>query len=362
MVHVGIDELVSDPVDLSGVGEDLLVPLRQWSEAEGEMLNNNDTSSIHLQNASMLRKVTLAYAICDAVQFISRSVTIASNEKLVELCSIDNFVVRVCEEASDPGWKVKGIETVSPPLSLKLKTYVILDGDFFDEKSRELQGRNVSTSITIHSSKDWTLKAVQSSSGTRVEKRICYLIGRLLQHTFFAAAPRQEEMNDLNTTMRKKDGEQVQTNDYTKEPPTKKKTFQSLSISSPGIISRESSVSEYTEGSTIFLPSEHDLRLEECGCPPTMLEIIKYLNEAGLGTFSSDVAYKSLDAAIKDLHLILEEPERFLFKQHKLQSLDFNKSKLYGRSKELAMIKNVFSHVHSLGKRSEACFISGYSG
>ena len=76
---------------------------------------------------------------------------------------------------------------------------------------------------------------------------------------------------------------------------------------------------------------------------------------------SSDYAYQCLDEAINDLHLSLREPETLLFEQYQLQTLALKKGKLYGRSQELASIKAVFSRVHS-SQKSEACFISGFSG
>jgi predicted ATPase len=81
-----------------------------------------------------------------------------------------------------------------------------------------------------------------------------------------------------------------------------------------------------------------------------------------------DNAYDSLDAAIKDLHLLLLDPSRFLFNHEDIlenngsaqQQLLFREDTLYGREKEVSLITDAFCRVSS-GK-SEAFFIGGFSG
>eukprot|EP00985_Skeletonema_marinoi_P022322 scaffold14247_cov71-Skeletonema_marinoi.AAC.1 len=81
------------------------------------------------------------------------------------------------------------------------------------------------------------------------------------------------------------------------------------------------------------------------------------------GQFSDD-AYKSLRDVAEDLHLLLLDPDRFLF-DNEVQStenmkLRYRKEKLYGRDKEETLITDAFCRV-SRGK-SEAFFIGGFSG
>ena len=79
-----------------------------------------------------------------------------------------------------------------------------------------------------------------------------------------------------------------------------------------------------------------------------------------------DDAYDSLDEVIKDLHLLLLDPSRFLFNQELLYDDDgrkkllFREHKLYGRENEVSLIMDAFCRV-SRGKR-ESLFIGGFSG
>eukprot|EP00577_Skeletonema_sp_RCC1716_P013094 CAMPEP_0113417664 /NCGR_PEP_ID=MMETSP0013_2-20120614/25773_1 /TAXON_ID=2843 ORGANISM="Skeletonema costatum, Strain 1716" /NCGR_SAMPLE_ID=MMETSP0013_2 /ASSEMBLY_ACC=CAM_ASM_000158 /LENGTH=416 /DNA_ID=CAMNT_0000304807 /DNA_START=1 /DNA_END=1248 /DNA_ORIENTATION=+ /assembly_acc=CAM_ASM_000158 len=78
----------------------------------------------------------------------------------------------------------------------------------------------------------------------------------------------------------------------------------------------------------------------------------------------SDDAYESLGVVCQDLHLLLLDPDRFLF-DNLNQNTDnmqllYRKDKLYGRDKEETLITDAFCRV-SRGK-SEAFFIGGFSG
>lgn len=358
----GLDELVSMD-DTEREAEEVLVPLRQWTETEQRAQDKNHASDIELRNESLLRKVTLAYAICKSVQHISHSVSLTSDEMLDSVCAVDNFVVRVSEDKSDPGWRVKGVETVSPTLVLKLKTDDVFDGDFFNEDVDDVMGKNLSPSITIHSSRGWRLKAVPSVDH-RFEKRMCHLLGCLLRFIFTGRNP-----NNSQAITETNDGEGEE-DDITKEPPHKKKSIQASSFSDALSITQtaphhehEDSESARSESLVTNSKQPHEgVALKESLCPSTVIQVIQYLIDADSDMFASDNAYQSADAVIHDLHLILKQPKCFLFENYEeLSALSFNKGKLYGRSKEINAIKNVFSQVYTSG-RSEACFISGYSG
>jgi hypothetical protein len=82
-----------------------------------------------------------------------------------------------------------------------------------------------------------------------------------------------------------------------------------------------------------------------------------------------DNAYESLDAVIKDLHLLLLDPSRFLFNHEfvfesngrtQQKPLLFREDTLYGRDNEVSLITKAFCRVSS-GK-SEAFFVGGFSG
>jgi ABC-type glutathione transport system ATPase component len=82
------------------------------------------------------------------------------------------------------------------------------------------------------------------------------------------------------------------------------------------------------------------------------------------GQSSSDDAYKSWTDVVEDLHLLLLDPDRFLFdndvQSNEYIQLRYRKEKLYGRDKEETLITDAFCRV-SRGK-SEAFFIGGFSG
>jgi predicted ATPase len=75
-------------------------------------------------------------------------------------------------------------------------------------------------------------------------------------------------------------------------------------------------------------------------------------------------AYRTLEEVGKDLHLLLFDPDRFLF-DRETQSTDkmqlhFKKGKLYGRDEEETLITDIFCRVTR--GNSEAFFIGGFSG
>lgn len=353
IASAGLDDFVSMDNDKNPPDE-FLVPLQQWVEREMARLERTDTSCTQLRNALMLRKVTLAYVICKCVQHISRNVFINSDDMLATVCSIDNFVVRVSEDESDPAWKVKGIEAVSPTCVLKLRTDEVLDGDFFDEKANTPSGKNVSALITIHSSKGWKLKPVPKAD-SRSEKRMCHLVGNLLRHVFTGID------SAVSQPTKNQDNESDFTTDA--EPPSKRKNFHdlSISVSTPSAKSSSSETCSEDVIATKKSQGQSTFSMQGFGYSSNVLQVIKHLVDADAGDFSSDYAYQFLDEAINDLHLSLREPETLLFEQYQLQTLALKKGKLYGRSQELASIKAVFSRVHS-SQKSEACFISGFSG
>ncbi|KAL7538257.1 hypothetical protein ACHAXR_008411, partial [Thalassiosira sp. AJA248-18] len=99
--------------------------------------------------------------------------------------------------------------------------------------------------------------------------------------------------------------------------------------------------------------------LQELGFPSSLSMLVQNLIDA-------HDAYSSLDAAKNDIHILVSDPECFLFDLEDLPSkggsmqLMIKKGKLYGRGKEVSLITDAFCRVSS-GK-NEAFFIGGYSG
>ena len=96
--------------------------------------------------------------------------------------------------------------------------------------------------------------------------------------------------------------------------------------------------------------------------PASICRVVQNLFESA--SESGVDAYKTLGEVGKDLHLLLFDPDRFLFDRvaqstDKMQ-LHFKKGKLYGRDEEENLITDTFCRV-TRGK-SEAFFIGGFSG
>jgi hypothetical protein len=108
------------------------------------------------------------------------------------------------------------------------------------------------------------------------------------------------------------------------------------------------------------------VRMQNLGIPASLCLMTQNLLEGALrGTGGqSDDAYESLGLVGEDLHLLLLDPDRFLF-DNENQNTDslkllYRRGKLYGRDKEETLITDAFCRV-SRGK-SEAFFIGGFSG
>jgi len=108
------------------------------------------------------------------------------------------------------------------------------------------------------------------------------------------------------------------------------------------------------------------VRMQNLGIPASICLMTQNLLEGALrGTGGqSDDAHDSLRVVGEDLHLLLLDPDRFLF-DNKNQNTDnlkllYRRGKLYGRDKEETLITDAFCRV-TRGK-SEASFIGGFSG
>jgi hypothetical protein len=107
--------------------------------------------------------------------------------------------------------------------------------------------------------------------------------------------------------------------------------------------------------------------MQNLGIPASICLMTQNLLECDLrgeGGQSNNDAYKSLGVVGEDLHLLLLDPDRFLF-DNENQSTDnskllYREEKLYGRDEEETLITDAFCRV-SRGK-SEAFFIDGFSG
>jgi hypothetical protein len=133
-------------------------------------------------------------------------------------------------------------------------------------------------------------------------------------------------------------------------------------VGAPGIRgiahgSREISCSALQNGECVTLLRQ--------GFPSSLFLVIQNLLDCGEDD-RPDNTYDSLEEVIKDLHLLLLDPSRFLFNHEPTYDdngrtkLLFREHQLYGRENEVALITEAFCRVSS-GK-SESCFIGGFSG
>jgi hypothetical protein len=109
----------------------------------------------------------------------------------------------------------------------------------------------------------------------------------------------------------------------------------------------------------------HFVPLREIGYPSALSQIVTNLLDCGSHLFSSDDSYQCLDEVMNDMNILLREPGRFLFDQHRMPTgglrLTVSRGQLYGREEETTILKDTFCRVASTG-HSEAVFVSGFSG
>ena len=110
---------------------------------------------------------------------------------------------------------------------------------------------------------------------------------------------------------------------------------------------------------SIYIP------LRELGLPSSLSILVRNLLECGWDYFCHDDSYPSLNAASADLHLLVQDPKRFLFDKldnaEGALSLQIKRDKLYGREIEVSLITDAICRASS-SRKSEALFIGGFSG
>jgi len=120
----------------------------------------------------------------------------------------------------------------------------------------------------------------------------------------------------------------------------------------------------------------NDMRQDRCGArnasveeglPSSLCLLIQNLTDCGGDGIRLGDAYDSLESVIKDLHLLLLDPERFLFDNEPTHRDNngrimpsFREHTLYGRENEVLTITEAFCRVS--GGDCESLFIGGFSG
>jgi len=349
-----------------------LVPLREWLEASAKtqiLARRIDGFQEKKQmDELILRKTTIAFGIAELLRHARRtkSVPADSDGRHPNLnhfpilrgkqCGIDNFVVRtaaVSDQTSLPTWNdIKGVNMLSPTQSVNIVEPSFLHSNFFNA---DQMGRYLEVEIPALSGAD---DSTSVSCSQREEGACCYLFGVLFYELFSQLSLLPAESPSQISISSKRGSPKSDS-----EEPVQKKTrlTEDEDPAGPSVPG--------TPGAAQKNARVHDKRrpvipLVELGFPSSICLLAKNLLECGEDN-CSDEAYDSLDSVIKDLHLLLLDPTRFLFDRgpplnNGSIELSFREDKLYGREKEVTAITDGFCR-SSTGK-SEAVFIGGYSG
>ncbi|KAL7473725.1 hypothetical protein ACHAXS_014292 [Conticribra weissflogii] len=272
------------------------------------------------------------------------------------VCRTDNFQVVISKNHIKPKWNnIRGVKMISPKVSLRFEEPSCLFDAFYGEEEDSCGnvslGRYLEVSIKP-SSKGTTIKTTDDPAARFSQEdtdKFCDLLGIMFCELFFdmdaSQIIQQFSRNvSIDTTNGKSDS----------EPVRKKSSQPYASLSTANSQNRANSM-------TVSFPG-------------TMRTLIKNLLDCRLPlhTRPGDAYVSLLDCSV-DLHLMLRDPDRFLFdnmdyvmehttaaEQSGTIPLHIREDILYGREKEVNMITEAFCRVSS-GK-SEAFFIGGYSG
>jgi hypothetical protein len=197
------------------------------------------------------------------------------------------------------------------------------------------------------------------------ERLLCYSFGLLLYFLFFGES-------SLNVTLKPDHQENDEEPDdvlLERSSPAKSACLPSkrrdavaraLLLSSPHTNTNNSSHATHV---TTNFHTYHGV-----ASPPAISQLVRDLLDCKRedGVFRSDDSYSSLEEAIDDMRLLLQEPKRYLFEDnntcyHKEKLLTFASDKMYGRTLEASALTDAFCKV-ALSDRSEAFVIGGFSG
>ncbi len=310
--------------------------------SKGDGTNNN--ISERRNKESIIRKTTVAYGI---VEVLKRSKRLKNEE-----IRIDNFAVSVLQNPTRSWDDIKGVGMISSGLTLIMEEPPYLS-DLLEEGSDsdgQIVGRCLEVEMISAPPQEIPLKetsevgnayrysAMDVLAAAAEENNHLHLLARLLYELFT-----QEPFPD--------DGLGAD-----KEPPQKRARPNNM-------LSHKDVMSDLAE-----MPFRKPciVRMQKLGIPASICLMTQNLLEFALrgDGRQSDNAYDSLGVVGEDLHLLLLDPDRFLFDNRNQGTentqLLYRTGKLYGRDKETTLITDAFCRV-SRGK-SEAFFIGGFSG
>ncbi len=339
--------------------ETVLVPLRSWIKSEAE--RDQQANNILLHKKLIVCQATVAYGIVELLLRAKRHAAASKNGRLLEEeLRVDNFAVCVVKDKSNstqrPWDDIKGVSMLCPSISISIEepSYLSCLMEEDEENGGEtIEGRSLEVELISplqeNSTAEITGNAVGKTGSVEENKHCLSLLAKLLYKLFYVEsqsenAPGIEE-------------------DYSEKPESKLDRHPRKKL----MLSR-AQVDFDQPNSTRQDP--HVVRMRKSGIPASLCLMIEHLFGCDLVDSdqpSPDDAYTSLEDVAKDLHLLLLDPERFLFDQAvqdddavNVMQLNYRKGKLYGRDKQESLITDAFCRV-SRGT-SEAILIGGFSG
>jgi len=345
------------------------IPLCSWMESEEakraavtDLVHNNNINKC--DKGSTIQRTTIAYGIAELLMRSSNGALDEDNEN-----RIDNFVVFVSKKPSRSWDDIKGVGMISSGQSLTIEEPSYLHGLLEGEEDCDGQmGRCLEVELTSATPQEISKKTSQLAAAVNHDENLagmnvlaavaeesnrCHLFARIL-YELFTHEPFPDDALAVDADAAP-----------TIKEPTQKRAKKSHDVSSRKQLMLTRAKGDFDRAETPFqIPCI--VRMQKLGIPASICLMTQNLLEYALrgDGRQSDDAYESLGVVCQDLHLLLLDPDRFLF-DNLNQNTDnmqllYRKDKLYGRDKEETLITDSFCRV-SRGK-SEAFFIGGFSG
>eukprot|EP00985_Skeletonema_marinoi_P001759 scaffold698_cov195-Skeletonema_marinoi.AAC.15 len=339
-----------------------LFPLQSWieSEADEDELHDdrkkaafrdleedsnipNNSNKNERYKESIIRRTTIAYGIAELLKRSSNE-----NGELDEtnIIRIDNFTVSISnskQTGSSRSWDdIEGVGMISSGLSLMIEEPSYLRGLLEPEENCDGQmGRCLEVEFTSAVPQEHLLTGTEAEAATfslsEQENNRCNLFARLL-YELFSCEPFP-------------DGALAVDADATPSKEAAQKRAKSHDMSSRKNLILTRARGDFDRAEMPF-QIRCIVRMQKLGIPASLCLMTQNLLESALREDGGQLhdAYESLGAVGEDLHLLLLDPDRFLFddESHSIQNdvqLLYRKDKLYGKDKEETLITDAFCRV-----------------